>query len=80
LSAASPAEICDNLVEVQINSHPHFRRQGLATAVAAKFIKHCLTNKFKPDWDAKDEISSNLAQKLGFRSLGKYEVVNLIVL
>ncbi len=77
VSVATPADICDDLVEVQVNAHPEFRRQGLATVAAATFLIHCLKNGYTPDWDAKDEISASLAKKLGFRSQGKYKVINL---
>lgn len=77
VSIATPADVCDKLVEVQVNTHPEHQRRGLATIASAAFINHCLKNSYDLDWDAKDEVSSLLAKKLGFQSLGKYEVINL---
>lgn len=77
VSVATAADICDDIVEVQINTHHQFRQQGAATVTAAAFINQCLINGYSLEWDATDEISSSLAKKLGFVSCGKYEVVNL---
>ena len=53
-------------LEIEIQTHPDFRRRGLATAVAAAYIGHCLDAGLEPCWDAANEASAGLAGKLGF--------------
>ncbi|MBW4622041.1 MAG: GNAT family N-acetyltransferase [Cyanosarcina radialis HA8281-LM2] len=58
-------------------THDGFRRRGLARAVAAAMVLYCLDRGLEPCWDAANEPSSALARQLGFRSMGKYEALNL---
>ena len=53
-------------LEIEIETHGDFRRRGLATAVAAALISHCLERGIEPCWDAANEESAALAEKLGF--------------
>ncbi|NKB67846.1 MAG: GNAT family N-acetyltransferase [Candidatus Latescibacteria bacterium] len=53
-------------LEIEIQTHLDFRRRGLATAVAAAFIEHCLDAGLEPCWDAANEESAALAGKLGY--------------
>lgn len=52
--------------EIDIVTHPDHRRKGLATITAAYLIEYSLMNGYIPHWDAANEISTNLALKLGF--------------
>jgi GNAT superfamily N-acetyltransferase len=72
VAGASSAAIGGGRLEIEIQTHPRFRRRGLATAVAAALILHALEHGLEPCWDAANEPSSALARKLGFRSTGKY--------
>ena len=60
--------------EVEIDTHPDFRRQGLAAACGAAFLLHCLEKGRKPHWDAMTPISLALAKKLGFIHPRAYRV------
>ena len=70
---ASTFAVCGSDIEIEIDTHPHYRRQGLATAVAAALIIHCLQNNITPHWDAHNPTSARLAQRLGYQMLGTYE-------
>lgn len=64
-------------LEFEIQTHPDFRRRGLATAAAAAMIVHCIDNGLEPCWDAHNEGSALLAEKLGFVNRLPYTVFEL---
>jgi len=66
LSAATPAVVCRTGIDIQITTHPDFRRRGLATAVSAALILECLERKIEPHWSAANDWSADLARKLGY--------------
>ena len=77
VSGASSAAIGGRKLEIEIQTHPQFRRRGLARAVAAALILYCLEHELEPCWDAANEPSAALARQLGYRSTGKYKVYRL---
>lgn len=66
--AAGISSYCsfDGGYELEINTHDDFRRKGLGIACAAKFILECLEQGLYPNWDAANESSLRMAQKLGY--------------
>jgi GNAT superfamily N-acetyltransferase len=58
--------LANNRLEVEIDTEPAYRRRGLARAVAAALILHCLEAGIEPCWDAHNPESAALAQQLGF--------------
>ncbi len=64
----------DGGIEIEVDTHKNYRRQGIATACGARLILECLNRGFYPSWDAASEISVRLAQKLGYRLKGPYPV------
>ena len=64
-------------IDCGIATLPNFRRRGLATAVAAAMILHCLEHDIDPCWDAANEISAGLAEKLGFTNPTPYNAYTL---
>ena len=52
--------------EIQIVVNKEYRRQGFATLLATNLIEYSLENGFDPRWDADNEKSAALAQKLGY--------------
>lgn len=66
--AAGISSYCsfDGGYELEINTHDDFRRKGLGIACAAKFILECLELGLYPNWDAANESSLRMAQKLGY--------------
>ena len=59
-------------VEVEIATHPDYRRQGLATVAGAAFIGECIERGLTPHWDAANKTSLKIAEKLGFRFKEEY--------
>lgn len=59
-------------VEIQITTYPDDRRKGLATALGATFILDCLERGLDPHWDAANENSCRLAEKLGYAGCTPY--------
>ena len=72
---ASCFTVCDGAIEIQIDTARKFQGKGVATAVAAHLITHCLENDIIPGWDAATEISAKFAEKLGYTKTGAYEMV-----
>jgi GNAT superfamily N-acetyltransferase len=77
VAAASAAAIGGGKAEFEIQTHPQFRRRGLAKAVGAALILACLERGLEPCWDAANAPSSALARQLGFRSTGTYDAYTL---
>ena len=71
--AASYSVYCGG-IEIQIETHCAYRRQGLATACGAALILDCLDQGRYPSWDAHDLRSVSLAEKLGYRRGDPYWV------
>jgi len=74
ISGASSSPLGGGKLEFEIQTHKQFRRRGFARIVAAALILYCLENGIEPCWDAANDDSSALAQQLGFRSTGKYNI------
>lgn len=66
VAGASSYCVFDGGIEVEIDTRPDCRRQGLAAACGARLILDCLDRGLYPDWDAHTEISLHLAQRLGY--------------
>lgn len=72
VSGASSYSAWSGGIEIEVDTHPEFRRRGLATACAAALILECLNRGLYPSWDAANLWSVSLAQKLGYRLKGAY--------
>lgn len=72
VSGCSSFAISSHSLEFEIQTHPDFRRRGLATATAARMIEYCLDHGLEPCWDAHNEMSAALATKLGFTNPRPY--------
>lgn len=53
-------------IEIEIDTHPAFRRKGLALACGARLILECLDRGLYPSWDAHTAVSLALAERLGY--------------
>jgi hypothetical protein len=73
--AATSAARSEHAIEIQINTIPSCRRLGLATAVGATLVAHCVEHGLEPDWDtdADNLPSQRLAQRLGYVPTSAYE-------
>lgn len=67
VAGASSYAACGGAIEIEIDTRPDFRRQGLAAACGAKLILECRKRGLYPGWDAHDSRSLALAEKLGYR-------------
>ena len=54
-------------IEIEVDTSPNHRRQGLAYACAAKLILECIRQGLYPSWDAHNRQSVALAEKLGYQ-------------
>lgn len=59
-------------IEIEIDTKPEHRRQGLAYACGARLILECLERGLYPSWDAQNRISAALAVKLGYNFSHEY--------
>ena len=53
-------------IEIEVDTVPHERRKGLATAVCAALILSCLEEDLYPSWDAHDMNSVQLSRRFGY--------------
>mgnify|MGYP004572075523 CR=1 FL=1 len=77
LSACTACLLSKKSAEISIITSPNFRKKGLATLVAAKFILYCLENNLIPHWDAANLFSRLLAEKLGYEFIDEYKIYYL---
>ncbi len=74
VAGCSSFTLAGGKLEIEIDTHRDFRRRGLARAVAATMILHCLDEGIEPCWDAHNLESSALALQLGFVDPQPYTV------
>lgn len=67
VAGAASYAVCKGEIEIEIDTAPDFRRQGLALACGARLILNCLERGLYPAWDAHDRRSLALAEKLGYQ-------------
>jgi RimJ/RimL family protein N-acetyltransferase len=77
IGAAYSSLVCSQGIEVSIFVRPDYRRQGVATVLAASLVKWCLEHKLDAHWDAANLESCGLAEKLGYRPTGRYQAYYL---
>lgn len=65
-------------IEIEVDTHPEQRRQGLAAACAAKLILTCLQKGLFPSWDAHTKASLQLALRLGYLFDHEYAAYELL--
>lgn len=71
--AAYSSLVCSRGIEVSLFVDEPYRRQGVATAISAALLLECVHRGLRPNWDAANEESCALAQKLGYMPDGSYE-------
>ncbi len=69
---ASSYTVYDGGIEIEIDTHENYRRQGLALACASRLILECLDRNLYPSWDAANKASVALAEKLGYHFEREY--------
>ena len=73
VSAATSFSMYDEGIEIEVASHPNYRRKGLATIVASTLILDCLDRGKYPSWDGANMDSVKLAQKIGYKFKESYD-------
>jgi len=66
VSGASSYYSYESGIEIEVDTHPEYRKQGLAAACCAQLILCCVQRGIFPSWDAHTTTSLHLAQKLGY--------------
>lgn len=64
-------------IEIEIDTREDYRRRGLAHACGAKLILECLKRNLYPSWDAQNEASVALAEKLGYHYSHAYTAIEV---
>lgn len=64
-------------VEIQLQTRDDMQGRGYATLAAAKLVLMAHQRGLMATWDAANEASAHIAQKLGYRLLGPYQVYEL---
>ena len=77
VAGASSAVVSSTAIEVQINTHPDCRGRGLATLASASLLGWCLENGLTPNWDTGNSVSERLAERLGYRRLPGYQMLEV---
>lgn len=77
VGAAYASLVCSRGIEVSIFVQDAFRRRGIATLLASHLLKWCVERRIHPNWDAANPMSCSLAEKLGYRPLGRYQAYYL---
>lgn len=72
VSGASSYVGCSTGIEIEVDTHPEYRRKGFAAACCARLILECLDRGKYPSWDAANLESVALAQKLGYHLSHEY--------
>ncbi len=72
IGVAYSSLVCSSAIEVSIFVDEDHRRQGIATALACQLLLWCVERTIAPHWDAANEESCLLAEKVGYTSVGKY--------
>ena len=72
VAGATAGMWCESEIEIQVDTVPAYRRQGLAAAVSARLILHCLERGIHPGWETEDPVSARLAERLGYTTASNY--------
>lgn len=58
----------DHMLEIGVETHPGYRRNGYGGIISAKLISYCIENNLEPIWSCRfsNQASYKLALKLGF--------------
>lgn len=72
VGAAYASLVSNRRIEVSVFVEEAHRRRRLATALSAELLLWCVRRGVAPNWDAANEPSCLLAEKLGLRRLDTY--------
>lgn len=72
IGVAYSSLVSGNAIEISIVVDDGYRRKGIATALAIQLLIWCLEHGVSPHWDAANEASCGLAEKLGYTNRTAY--------
>jgi GNAT superfamily N-acetyltransferase len=75
VSAATSMAASRRAIDIEIETAPDYRKQGLATVVGAQLVACCLERGVEPRWLAANAASERLALKLGYVRGDRYETL-----
>jgi hypothetical protein len=75
VSGVTSLSLLSNGIEFQLMTHKGYEGQGLAQIVSSKLLQHCLKKNLIPYWEAANEPSRHIAEKLGFAEAFRYKSV-----
>ena len=75
VAGTSTMTVYDGGTETQVATREDYRQRGLALPTAARFVLECQKRGIRPCWDAANQISLHMAQKLGYEYNGEYSTV-----
>ncbi len=78
VAGCSAYGVSEGMMEIQVDTRKDFRRQGLALACSSAFVLECLQKELIPNWDAANQQSVELAEKLGYVFEREYQVYQLL--
>lgn len=79
VSGASSYSYYSKGIEIEVDTHPDYRRQGLAAACSARLILECEKRGLYPSWDAQNLWSVALAEKLGYHYSHAYIAYEILI-
>lgn len=77
VAGVSTALVYQKAIEIEIATKPAYQQQGLAAVLGTKMILESLQRSVFPLWDAHNEASKKIAEKLGYQCLGAYPAYEL---
>jgi L-amino acid N-acyltransferase YncA len=73
IGAAYSSLVANRAIEVSVIVEPEHYRKGIASALCANLLYACVKKGIAPHWDAANEESCLLAEKLGYRKIEDYK-------
>lgn len=77
ISGASSYSRYQEGIEIEIDTKEEYQRKGFAYLCGAKLILECLKRGLYPSWDAQNQGSVALAEKLGYHYSHTYTAVEI---
>ncbi|CRH89650.1 GNAT acetyltransferase [Chlamydia trachomatis] len=77
VAGASSYSTYQDGIEIEIDTHPDYRRKGLAKIAGTKLILECLARGLYSSWDAHTKVSLHLALQLGYEFSHEYRAYEI---
>lgn len=79
VSICYSACISDYIAEIDVATLPEWREKGLAKLVVSRFVRHCLENDLRVNWDCfQDNLTSlRTAERVGFKHVFSYDFLSI---